>query len=120
MTDFTVLQNILTELLDIEAAEITEDTYLIRELNAESIDFLELAVLLQKQFGIDVADDQIFLKSLRAVIDDADPGSYTELVQQKYPHLSSKRVEEIVHDLAAGPALRVKDILAYIQWKRNA
>ena len=44
----------LADILDIEAHTIHSETYLIRELEAESIDLLELAVTLNSELQIEI------------------------------------------------------------------
>ena len=48
------ISEVLTELLDIDPEAIGPQSYLVRDLGVESIDFLELAVALNSRFGIDV------------------------------------------------------------------
>jgi len=110
------IKNILAEILDIENRIITPETYLVRELGAESIDLLELAVAINSGFNIDVNDDKIFLRKLRQYVTEAKQQN-NDLLQylvEKFPFLSRKRLEEIVTDLEGGPALKVKDLISYI------
>ena len=62
---FDQIKSILMELLDLEEAQIESESYLVRDLNVESIDFLELAVALNDQFQVHVHDDTVFLRKLR-------------------------------------------------------
>jgi len=116
MNHLTKIKKILANLLDIDAEEITADTYLIRELDVESIDLLEIAVTLNSEFGVEIDDDAIFLKSLRIHLTGAE-GSPLPLLLEKYPFLSKERLEEIIGDVADGPVLRVKDLVSYIEWR---
>lgn len=63
------LKNIIADILDINPLDIDDDTYLIRDLNMESIDLLELGVALNTTFKIDVDEDVAFLKDLRFNLD---------------------------------------------------
>ncbi|RLC27125.1 MAG: hypothetical protein DRH21_00080 [Deltaproteobacteria bacterium] len=115
------IKKILVEILDIENHIITPETYLIRELGAESIDLLELAVAINSRFNIDVNDDEIFLRKLRQHITEADQKN-KDIVQyliEKLPFLSCKRLEEIMADLEGGQTLKVKDIVSYIDFQIN-
>jgi acyl carrier protein len=58
-------KNILEELLDLEDRKSTSETFLIQELGAEAIDFLELAVAINSRFKIRVKDDEVFLTGFR-------------------------------------------------------
>lgn len=110
------IKNMLTEILDIEGREITPETYLIRELGAESIDLLELSVAINSTFHIEVNDDELFLRTLRLHLRTAegegrDAAGY---LVEKYPALTTSRIGEILADMGKGPVLRVKDIVSYI------
>ena len=111
----------LAEILDIENHIITPETYLIRELGAESIDLLELAIAINSGFNIDVDDDEIFLRKLRDYITEAEQQNKNILqsLAKKLPFLSRKRLEEIIADIESGPTLKVKDLISYIDFQIN-
>jgi acyl carrier protein len=115
------IKKILAEILDIENHIITPETYLIRELGAESIDLLELAVAINSRFNIDVNDDEIFLRKLRQYVTEAKQQNNDLLgyLVEKLPFLSRKRLENIIADLEGGPTLKVKDIISYIDFQIN-
>lgn len=117
------ITEILTEIfdLDIKHHNITPETYIIRELGAESIDLLELAVTLNSKFKIDVNDDEIFLRKLRDYITEAEQQNKEtlEYLAKNLPFLFRKRLEEILADLKGGPTLKVKDIISYIEWQKS-
>ncbi len=111
------ITEILAEILDIENHNISPETYLIRELGAESIDLLELAVALNSRFKIDVNDDEIFLRKLRQYITEAEQqnNDILQYLAENLPFLSRKRLEEIIADLEGGPTLKVKDLISYVE-----
>ena len=119
MTVFEKIQATLADILDVDAESIGTETYLIRDLDVESIDLLELAVSLSSEFNIDVNDDEVFLKTLRVYL--SDPGDHVTDVRgylmEKYPYLTSVRVDEILSDQEGGPVLKVKDIVDYVTWR---
>jgi len=115
MNPFATISSILAEILDLDPAEITPEAYVIRTLEAESIDLLEIGVAMQHRLGIAVDDDRLFLKNVRIVLSRAqhtDADALTAL-KSEYPHLSEDRLREILADLPAGPVLRVGDLVAY-------
>lgn len=119
---FSKVTGTLADILDIDAGEIDQETYLIRDLEAESIDLLELAVTLNTEFQIEIDDDEIFLKMLRIYLE--EPKSDTEsdmqeYLMEKYPFLSAVRIREILDDRNNGPVLKVKDLISYINWKNS-
>ena len=115
------IKEILTEILDLEDQEITPETYLVRELDVESIDLLELAVALNSRFNIEVSDDDIFLKKFRLYITEAEQQGIemAQYMTAKLPFLTKNRAEELITDLDKGPALKVKDLISYVMWQRK-
>ena len=113
------IREILADILDIEDQNITADTYIVRELGAESIDLLELAVSLNARFKVEVNDGEIFLARLREYITEAEEQK-KDVVQhlaERLPFLAKTRLEEIVLDLDGGPTLKVRDLVSYIEWQ---
>lgn len=117
MNPFSTIRSILAEILDLDPARITPETYVIRTLKAESIDLLEIGVAMQHRLGISVDDDLLFLKNVRTVLIRAehDGKAPLEALKSQYPYLPEQRLREILDDLPAGPALRVEDLVAYAQ-----
>ena len=116
MDSFTTIRNIIADILDIEEKKIQAETYLIRDLGAESIDLLELAVSLNAAFQIEIRDDDIFLRKLRLYLDEAaekQQDRHSCLVD-RYPFLDESRIREILDDLDKGPVLKVSDLVCYI------
>jgi len=113
------IKKILAEILDIEDRDITPETYMIRDLDAESIDLLELAVSLNSTFNVEIIDDEIYLRMFRLHIMDAEQrgDDSVRYLSEKFPFLNERRVTEIIGDLQAGPTLKVKDLVSYISWQ---
>jgi acyl carrier protein len=116
MDSFIKIREVLAEILDIEPDGIEPETYVVRDLGAESIDLLEVSVALNSRFKIDVNDDLIFLRTLRISINEATEagGKAPELLCERFPFLGRERVEEILEDLEGGPVLKVKDLMSYV------
>ncbi len=115
------ITEILAEILDIENHNISPETYVIRELGAESIDLLELAVALNSRFKIDVNDDEIFLRKLRQYITEAEQpdNDILQYLAEKLPFLMQERLKEIMADIENGPTLKVKDLISYVERQSN-
>ena len=122
MENHAKISEILGDLLDMDPGEISPENYLIRELSAESIDLLEIAVTFNSEFGIDVDDDAIFLKNLRIHLEEAKEQAQNpaEHLCRTYPFIPPQRAEEILADVANGPVLKVKDLSAYVDFKLAA
>ena len=54
----------LVQALGVSRAEITPDTSLAADLEAESIDFLDIVFRLEKEFGIEIARGELFPQEL--------------------------------------------------------
>ncbi len=119
MTVFEEISDILSELLDVDAEAIGPQSYLVRDLDVESIDFLELAVAMNERFGIEVHDDTVFLRNLRLHLTEASEVRVDaqEHLKHVYPHLSDARIEAILRDLEGGPVIQVRDLECYVQWQ---
>ncbi|MCP4682681.1 MAG: hypothetical protein GY864_10140, partial [Desulfobacterales bacterium] len=89
-----------------------------RDLDAESIDLLELAVSLNSAFKKKINDNDIFLTSLRDHLTESrnNGNQAASCVLSAYPFLNKERVEEILEDLEDGPVLKIKDLVSYIEY----
>lgn len=118
MSTFEKVREILAEILDFNKEDISLESYLMRELTAESIDLLEVALELSLKFGIEVQDDALFLRNLRSILLDARESGLNPLsaIVEKLPHLKKERVEEMLDDLKEGPVLKVQDIVSYVEY----
>ncbi|WP_290922794.1 acyl carrier protein [Halodesulfovibrio sp.] len=122
MSTFTQVQHVITEVLEVEPEEVTPSTYVLRDLPTESIDLMEYGIGLNKECGISVSDDIVFLKSLRLHMAEAEDNGIEQQIHLRsvYPHLSTDRIQEILQTVNAGPVLQVQDIVAYIEHAKRA
>ena len=109
------ITGILADILDLDPAQITPETYVVRDLRAESIDLLEIGVAMQHRLDMEVDDDTLFLKNMRQVLARAAKAGKTpeEAMAAEYPHLDRARIAEILADREAGPVIKVRDLAAY-------
>lgn len=119
MTILNRIIGILSDILDLDPSMVSSESYLVRDLDAESIDLLEIAVTLNSEFRTDIDDEEIFLKNLRININESEASSdsWGDYLVGKYPFLTRERIREMVSDLHSGPVLKVKDLVSYIQFK---
>jgi acyl carrier protein len=119
MDVFSGIRESLTEILDVEAGSITAETYIMRELGAESIDLLELSVAINARFGIEINDDELFLRTLRICLNEAAEknGDAAVYLGERFPFLDAGRIGEVMANLDGGPVLKVKDLMAYTSWR---
>lgn len=117
MDVFEEIRTILTEILDLESREVTEESYLIRELGAESIDLLELTAALNARFRIKVKEDDLFLRNIRYRLKEVRREGGEILPLRDFPFLTKERLSEIDSDPATAPVLKVKDLVSYVAWQ---
>ena len=56
--EFEKLQQIIAEVLNVDADEITMDTTFVDDLGADSLDIVELIMGLESEFDLEIPDDQ--------------------------------------------------------------
>ncbi len=49
---------IICEQLSVSASEVTDDATFVNDLNADSLDMVELMMALEEEFGIEISEDQ--------------------------------------------------------------
>lgn len=54
---FNKIKNMIAEQLDIDPEEITMQTDLIADLNADSLDAVEVLTQIEEEFGIEIPDE---------------------------------------------------------------
>ncbi|MBQ4505972.1 MAG: acyl carrier protein [Firmicutes bacterium] len=55
---FEKIQEIIAEQLDVDPTEITMDTNLTKDLEADSLDAVEIIMAIEEEFDIEIPDDQ--------------------------------------------------------------
>ena len=53
------IQSMVAEQLGVEAAEVTKDASIFDDLGADSLDVVELVMILEEAFDIEVPDDAV-------------------------------------------------------------
>ncbi|MEE0946783.1 MAG: acyl carrier protein [Acutalibacteraceae bacterium] len=56
---FEKLKEIISEQLEIDAETVTMETRLGEDLNADSLDIVEMLMSLEDEFGVDIPDEEI-------------------------------------------------------------
>lgn len=57
--EFENIRKILSHQLDIAEESITMESRLIEDLNADSLDVVELIMDLEQQYGVEIPDDEL-------------------------------------------------------------
>lgn len=64
------LQGIVAEQLGVEPDQVTRDAEFVQDLNADSLDMVELVMSLEEEFGVEISDDEV--ENIRTVGDAID------------------------------------------------
>ena len=55
---FDTIRDIVVEQLNVEESMVTEDTNLMKDLEADSLDAVEIIMAIEEQFDIEIPDDE--------------------------------------------------------------
>ena len=55
---FEKIRNIIAEQLDVDAEDIAESTSLTKDLEADSLDAVEIIMAIEEEFGIEIPDEE--------------------------------------------------------------
>ena len=87
---FSKVQEVLMDALGVDEDEVTLDAKLVGDLNAESIDFLDIVFRLEKAFGIKVEQSELFpdnvLNDPQFVIDGSVTDKGMAELRARLPH----------------------------------
>ncbi|HBZ97371.1 MAG: acyl carrier protein [Phycisphaerae bacterium] len=93
---FAKVQEVLEEALGADADEITPNASLTGDLDAESIDFLDIVFRLEKAFSTDdapfkISQGELFPENLMDNADWVDDGKFTDsglaMLRERMPHI---------------------------------
>ncbi len=101
---FDRVKKCIVEALDVDDDEVSEDAVLTDDLEAESIDFMDISFRLEKEFGIKIEQGELFpSQDILSNKEYVDGGAFTkaglEVLRGKYPFLK-----------AEGEGLRLSDL----------
>lgn len=54
---FEIIKKIIAEQLKVDESEITPETHLMKDLEADSIDAVEIIILIEEKYGIEIPDE---------------------------------------------------------------
>ena len=55
---FERVQGVVTEQLGVEPEKVTPDAEFVQDLNADSLDLVELIMQLEEEFGVEISDEE--------------------------------------------------------------
>ncbi len=67
---FERLQSIVAEQLGVDQEQVVREAEFVADLNADSLDMVELVMSLEEEFGVEISDEDV--ESIRTVGDAVD------------------------------------------------
>lgn len=95
---FSKVQEVLVEALGADEDDVTMEAKLVDDLDAESIDFLDIVFRLEKAFGIKIEQSEMFpdnvLQDPQYVVDGKVTDEGMALLKERMPHADLSGFEE--------------------------
>jgi len=122
---FQKVQEVLVDALGVDDDEVTAEAALIRDLGAESIDFLDIVFRLEKAFEIKIPREELFpAESLMNNPEFVKNGKLTETglseLRSKMPYTDLAEFEKDPDISNLGDLFTVNTIVSYIDSKLKA
>jgi acyl carrier protein len=122
---FQKVKEILIDALGVDEEEITSQAALMRDLGAESIDFLDIVFRLEKALGIKIPREELFpAENLMSNPEYVSNGKLTEKglneLREKMPHTDLADFEKDPDINKLADLFTVNAIVNYVDGKLNA
>jgi acyl carrier protein len=122
---FKKVQEVLVDALGVDEEEVTENSTLMGDLGAESIDFLDVVFRLEKAFNIKIPREELFpAESLMSNQELVQNGKLTAKgiaeLKSKMPHAELGDFEKDPDINKLGNLFTVKSIVSFLDRKVNA
>ncbi len=121
---FEKVRDVLVEALSVEEDEVTPDATLMGDLEAESIDFLDIVFRLEKSFNIkiergELAPEDILTSTEYVEEGKVNPAGIGKLKERMpFADLSKFEADPKVQNL--GQQLTVRDMCKFVEYKLSA
>ncbi len=125
---FTHVQSVLEEALGADEEEITLDASLTGDLEAESIDFLDIVFRLEKTFStpdkpFKISQGELFPENLMENPEWVKDGQFTEagmdMLRERMPHVDFSEFEKNPEVNKVAETITVKSLVDFIERKLN-
>lgn len=120
---FDKVRQCLVTVLGVDSGDVREDASLVDDLEAESIDFVDLIFRLEKSFGIHIPQGELFPQdffSNKAYVKD---GQFTPeglgLLRQKYPFIEIEQNDGEAVPAKLSRLYTVRMLVNYIDFKKK-
>ena len=126
---FQKVREVLEEALGADEDEITMDASLTADLEAESIDFLDIVFRLEKTFStgdrpFKISQGELFPENLMENAEWVNDGKFTDagmsMLKERMPHVDFSNFEEDRDVTKVADMITVKSIVEFVNRKLNA
>lgn len=126
---FESVRQVLEEALGADAEDITPDATLTKDLEAESIDFLDIVFRLEKKFSTSerpfkISQGELFPENLMENAAWVADGKFTDegmaMLKQRMPHVDFSRFENDRDVNKVGELITVKSLVDFVERKLKA
>jgi acyl carrier protein len=126
---YAKIREVLEEALGADEEDITMEASLTADLEAESIDFLDIVFRLEKTFSTDaqpfrISQGELFPENLMENADWVKDGKFTDagmtMLRQRMPHVDFSNFESDRSVAKVADMITVKSIVDFVYRKLNA
>lgn len=111
----------VSDIFECDPATLSGSTRLMLDLPCESIDLLEVASRMAQRYHVRVDDDAIFLRSLRARVEQEAGSDPASVIAAAYPWLRPGRAQALAAALSdPAPLVTLDDIADYMTMAARA
>ena len=118
---FSKVQSALVDALGVDDNEVTPEATIVGDLEAESIDFLDIVFKLEKAFGIKIQTEELFPKDILTegtyVQDGKVNSNGLSELKRRMPWADLSKFESNPRIQDFGDLLTVSDLCRYVQSK---
>jgi len=121
---FEKMQGVLEDALGVDADEVTPEASLTDDLGAESIDFLDISFQLEREFGIEIPQGELFPDNAAQNPEYVQDGKVTEKgieeLKRKLPHVDFSSFEADPKLTKLGSVFTVDTLVRFVEQKLGA
>lgn len=121
---FTKVRDVLVEALGVDDDEITENATLQGDLDAESIDFLDIVFRLEKSFSIKIPKGELFPDDILSNPEFVASGRLTDTglskLKECMPHADFSEFEQDPEVAKMPDLFTVRTLINYVESKLNS
>jgi len=118
---FGKVQEVLADALGVDEEEVTPDATLVGDLGAESIDFLDIVLRLEKAFGIKIPQSELFPEDVLNDPTYVQDGQVTDQgmaeLRKRLPHVNLDQFDQNRDVEAFSNVFTVDAVVKFVQSK---